>query len=333
MARYICNDLRLFGDEKFRALSPLAPSGQGLFLFLLNNPRNSGIPGLYSAGKAALAEELGWGLTDFEQCFQELSHAGMAKADWKNRIVWLPNCLRYNAPNASSIVIHWGKVADELIDCELVRQGIQGLYECCQSKDVTYQKAFTKAFPRFKATATQSATPTARPTATPTATNAEVLDPSPVPPGLSPPVHIHLQPHLQSQVVSDDGEKMPEQTEAAGLAYKFHFLWKLPEKRGKKPYSPAEIEPQFAEYLRRNPDAFNSVEAEIEREDRNRNEWPDKLLARLEATRNGKGISIAPRLPTIDQIRQQEEAEAAKLGPVVSPEKAKALREARRASQ
>ncbi|MCZ5770861.1 hypothetical protein O5340_13685 [Escherichia coli] len=52
--------ITIWDDPKFRALSPLPPSGQSLFIYLLTSPFTGIIPGLFKAGRAAMAEELGW---------------------------------------------------------------------------------------------------------------------------------------------------------------------------------------------------------------------------------------------------------------------------------
>ena len=42
--RYRKIEVRMWGDEKFRMLSPLPPSGQSLWLFLLTGPHTGPIP-------------------------------------------------------------------------------------------------------------------------------------------------------------------------------------------------------------------------------------------------------------------------------------------------
>ena len=83
--------VRMWGDRKFRELlTPMQPSGQGLWINLLTGRHAGIIPGLFSAGKAAMAESLGWSPGDFERCFSEIEQAGMAFADWRSQLVWIP---------------------------------------------------------------------------------------------------------------------------------------------------------------------------------------------------------------------------------------------------
>jgi hypothetical protein len=92
-SRYRKVEVRTWGDEKFRALSPIQPSGQALWLFLITGPHTGPIPGLFRAGRAAMAEELDWELEAFDKAFGEVSDKGMVKADFKARVMWVPNAI------------------------------------------------------------------------------------------------------------------------------------------------------------------------------------------------------------------------------------------------
>lgn len=107
MSRYRKIEVRTWTDEKFRALSPMCPSAQSLWFYLLTGPHTGPIPGLFRAGRAAMAEDLGWALDDFDRVFEELVDAGMARADFRARLVWLPNAVRHNLPENPNIVKAW----------------------------------------------------------------------------------------------------------------------------------------------------------------------------------------------------------------------------------
>jgi len=120
MSLYRKVELQTWGDAKFRALSPLPPCGQGLWLYLLTGPRTGILPGLIPAGRAAMAEELGWSLEAFDDAFDEAFREGMIQADWKARLVWLPRALREtNKPESLNVAIAWRKAFDRLPDCDL----------------------------------------------------------------------------------------------------------------------------------------------------------------------------------------------------------------------
>ncbi|MFM3319177.1 DNA-binding protein [Klebsiella pneumoniae subsp. ozaenae] len=154
MARYRKIEVQMWGDSKFRALSALPPCGQGLWLYLLTNVNTSPIPGLFRAGRAAIAEELGWSLEDFDKAFQEVFNQGMVKADFISRVVWIPNAIKHNRPESPNVVISWGKEIDLIPECTLKDEAISALYNHMQLIDSesdkpekrSYSTAFEKAF-------------------------------------------------------------------------------------------------------------------------------------------------------------------------------------------
>lgn len=135
-------ELRMWGDEKFCRLSKLVPSGQALWLFLITGPHTRHIPGLFHAGRAAMAEEIGWDLDAFDRAFEEISRQGMAKADWIARVVWLPNGLKCNPPQSPNVVRSWGKGWDLIPECDLKREAMELLRTGVRSIGPAFGKAF-----------------------------------------------------------------------------------------------------------------------------------------------------------------------------------------------
>jgi len=119
MSRYRKIEVRTWTDQKFRELSPLLPSGQGLWFYLLTGPHTGPVPGLFRAGRAAMAEELNWSLDDFTDALDELTSCGMAKVDFGARLMWLPNALKHNLPQSPNVVRSWGVELDLLPECAL----------------------------------------------------------------------------------------------------------------------------------------------------------------------------------------------------------------------
>lgn len=102
-------------DDGFRRLSPIQPSAQGLWLFLLSCPLAVvPVPGLIRGGRAAIAEILHWPLADFDRCWSELAEAGMAVADWTSRVVWLPKAVCFNPPDNPKHAIGWARAVANL---------------------------------------------------------------------------------------------------------------------------------------------------------------------------------------------------------------------------
>lgn len=119
MARYGKIDVRIWGDEKFRKLSKPAPNAQTLWLFLLAPPMRTAIPGLYSIGEFGLAEAIGWPIAAFRRRWKEIRRAGMARADWSSRLVWVPKAVLYDPPRNTNVAKGWGRIFSELPECPL----------------------------------------------------------------------------------------------------------------------------------------------------------------------------------------------------------------------
>lgn len=123
MSRYRKIETRIFGDAKYQALSPQLPSAQTLWLYLIVGPQTTSVPGLFKASEAGLAAELGWPLKEFRRCWREIERAGMARADWAAHVVWLPNAVRYNAPQNPNQVRGWAGSLAEVPECPLKDEG------------------------------------------------------------------------------------------------------------------------------------------------------------------------------------------------------------------
>ena len=144
--RYRTLDVRIWGDSKFQLLSSLKPSGQALFLYLLTNPNTTSLPGLYRAGAAGMAEELGWLLEDFMQAFDEVSAQGLVMADFVARVVFIPNAVKYNKPQSPNVVSSWAQHWDEIPECELKRIALNRLEGFIDGMSEAFRQALRKAF-------------------------------------------------------------------------------------------------------------------------------------------------------------------------------------------
>lgn len=147
MSRFRKIEARMWSDDRFRALSPMQPSGQGLWVFLLTGPHTGPVPGLFRAGRAGMAEELGWEIEEFNAAFQEIEGQGMAVADFKARLMWLPNGLKHNKPESPNVVRSWRAELDLLPECDLKRQALKGLRAKLADYGAPYVEAFDEVVP------------------------------------------------------------------------------------------------------------------------------------------------------------------------------------------
>lgn len=143
--RYRMLDVRIWCDAKFRALGPLKPSGQALFIYLLTNPNTTSIPGLYRAGAAAMAEELGWSLHAFNRALKEVIAQGLAKVDLKARVIFIGNAIKYNKPQSPNVVKSWALHWDEIPECQLKQEAYQALKHFIQSLGKAFSQAFDES--------------------------------------------------------------------------------------------------------------------------------------------------------------------------------------------
>jgi hypothetical protein len=145
MARYRKIDTRMWGDSRFRELSSPKPSGKYLWIFLLTGPQTSNIPGLFHAGEMALSEELEWSVEAFREAFGEVFRKGLAEADWKARVVWVPNAVKYNQPESPNVVKSWRHAWDEIPECALKAEAHERLKAFMKGLGEGFAKAFAEA--------------------------------------------------------------------------------------------------------------------------------------------------------------------------------------------
>ena len=139
--------VRMWGDEKFNRLSPLPPSGAGLWIYLLTGPHSNQI-GFFRAGEMMLAEELGWELKAFRKAFRECFDEGLIKTspDYsKDRLIFIPNFLKINFPQNPNVVKSWDHVWRLIPECQLKLEVWHHIKTIMESKDKE-SKAWSKAF-------------------------------------------------------------------------------------------------------------------------------------------------------------------------------------------
>lgn len=145
-SRYIKVGVCIWSDDRFRKLSPIKPSGQSLWLYLITCPSAESIPGLIPMGRMALAEALDWSLEDFDSAFAEISQAGIAEADWKARMVWIPKAIYHNPPGNVNILKHWFAELEKVPETALKTKALTALQAYCERSGEAFAKAFREAF-------------------------------------------------------------------------------------------------------------------------------------------------------------------------------------------
>jgi hypothetical protein len=144
--RYRIIHVRIWGDEKFRSLTPLQPSGQALFLYMLTNLNTTAIPGLYRSGAASMAEELGWSLEAFKGALNELQQLGLVKTDLNARVIFIPNAIKYNKPQSPNVIKSWSSHLEEIPECVLKNEALFWFKGFIDGMGEGFAKAFQDIF-------------------------------------------------------------------------------------------------------------------------------------------------------------------------------------------
>lgn len=147
MARFSKIDRRMHGDEKYRRLTAPPPCGQVLWWHLIAGRQVNIIPGLFTIGEAAFAEQLQWPLKGFREAFKEVLREGMAEADWKAHLVWIPNAIRYNPPANPNVIKSWGDAWSELPECSLKVKAWSALSDAVKGLGKGFHAAFVSVCP------------------------------------------------------------------------------------------------------------------------------------------------------------------------------------------
>ena len=151
MSRYRVISSQLWADGKFRSLSPLQPSGQAMWLYLLTRPRNHNIPGVVVATAEMLAAELGWPLRSLREAFAESFQKGMARVDSgapNVPLIWLPRAPYHDPPQSPNVVRSWARYWPEVPECSLKNE-IFGELKAFVKPYASLREAFDKAFERL----------------------------------------------------------------------------------------------------------------------------------------------------------------------------------------
>jgi hypothetical protein len=104
------------------------------------------IPGLFSIGEAAFAEQLRWPLKGFRKAFEEVSSQGMAEADWAAQLIWVPKGIIYNPPANPNVIKGWHHEWSELPECDLKLKAWGLLKQFTEGLDKPEKDVFKVAF-------------------------------------------------------------------------------------------------------------------------------------------------------------------------------------------
>ena len=140
--RYRKASTRMWVDERVCALSKPQPNATSLWHFFVIGPCTSPIPGFVVGGPGTFAEWLDWPVEGVLSAFAEIANQGMAVADWRSRLVWLPKAINHNEPESPNVVRGWRKTWPHIPECNLKWDGYRGLLNYCDSRGRAFREAF-----------------------------------------------------------------------------------------------------------------------------------------------------------------------------------------------
>jgi hypothetical protein len=103
------------------------------------------LPGVFVAGRAAMAEALGWAQRDFDAASTETQDAGMAVYDSKTHLWFLPKALAHNPPASPNVVRSWRACLAILPECQLRERIVRELRAELAQESGAWIEAFDEA--------------------------------------------------------------------------------------------------------------------------------------------------------------------------------------------
>lgn len=142
MAKYRKISPSIWNDSKFRSLSD---NGKLVFFMLLTHPQTSAI-GTIRAYQQGLAPEMGWQEKAFGKAFREVLEKGMAIYSERDGLIWLPNFMKYNAPENPNVLKSWAAGLDDCPECALKNKVYEQVKAFAEGLSEAFSKAFREAF-------------------------------------------------------------------------------------------------------------------------------------------------------------------------------------------
>jgi hypothetical protein len=139
-------DVAMWGDRKFRNLSPPQPCGQFLWIFLLTGKYTINIPGVVIAKPAEIASYLEWPLDAFRDAMSDVIRYGLAMACPEAGLVWLPNGIKHNPPQSLNVIRGWAKTWGMVPECDLKDEILRDLFAYVDGMSDAFRHAMRDAF-------------------------------------------------------------------------------------------------------------------------------------------------------------------------------------------
>lgn len=152
MAHYRKVETKIWNDERFISLSA---HGKLAYLFILTHPHMTALGAMRTTVPGLTFE-----LPDIPaKAFREVFAKGLAKADEKACMVWLPNFLYYNSPESPNVVRSWPNAFDLLPECFLKEKLLQTMKAFTEGLSEGFGQAFHEGFAEALAKSSRKTSP------------------------------------------------------------------------------------------------------------------------------------------------------------------------------
>ena len=139
MAHYRKVETKIWNDARFLSLSA---HGKLAYLFILTHPHMTALGAMRTTIPGLTFE-----LPDAPaKAFREVFAKGLAQADEKACMVWLPKFLYYNTPESPNVVRSWTNAFDLLPDCELKVKLLYTMKDFTEGLTEGFGQAFREGF-------------------------------------------------------------------------------------------------------------------------------------------------------------------------------------------
>ena len=121
--------------------APMSPMARLVRLWLKTGDRTTHLPGVVLVGRAGVAEDMGLDDDVARAALAELEDLGVIVADWRARVVWLPERLTECPPDSSKTVLGWLYQWAAVPACALRSRIERALVEHCAVRGRTFLDA------------------------------------------------------------------------------------------------------------------------------------------------------------------------------------------------
>jgi len=142
MTRYRTVHCLIWNDDKFPFVSD---DCQLVWFHILTTPFSTPF-GLFKTTIEMLASEKRWPVKRYAKAFKEGLQEGFFKYNENRQLIYIPKHICYNPPHNPNVLKSWGKIYNELPNCDLKQEFYQSLMAFLEQYGKGFAKSFAESF-------------------------------------------------------------------------------------------------------------------------------------------------------------------------------------------